>query len=91
MNNPNCGSCCHLNFRGFCNLTACAFPTGTGSYAPKPRTNGDFIRAMNDYEMAEWLTNFVVSSVKQYSVARGAMYTGKLAEWLGTEAENDHF
>lgn len=51
--NPNCGRCGHLNSRGFCNMTACIYPCGTGlgGYINKPQTNADRIRAMDDVEV----------------------------------------
>ncbi len=53
----------------------------------EPETNADQIRSMTDNELAEWLLNFVISCDVPYTTARGAMYCGKLSEWLGTECE----
>lgn len=62
MVNVNCGACGHLNSRGYCNLTACIFPYsfGTGGYINKPMSNGDAIRSMNDYDLADWIAQILM-------------------------------
>ena len=59
MTNPNCGMCGNLNVRGFCNLTACSFPSNkTETIQVKKPTNADRIRAMTDEELATFLYEF---------------------------------
>lgn len=66
--NPNCGRCGMLNSRGFCSLTACRYPSNVIVSSPKvirgmmvnpqiekPLSNGDKIRSMSDYDLAEFL------------------------------------
>ena len=55
--NRNCCNCSMLSSSGHCRLTACInpLPTRTNDYVPKPKTNGDRVRAMTDEELAKML------------------------------------
>lgn len=60
MKNPNCGMCGNLNIRGYCNLTACIFPSNkTETIQVKKPTNADRIRAMTDEELANMWFSYV--------------------------------
>ena len=66
MTNPNCGMCGNLNVRGFCNLTACSFPSNkTETIQLKKPTNADRIRSMTDEELAnkmyDWFSDDCLS------------------------------
>lgn len=70
--NPNCGKCGMLNSRGFCSLTACRYPSNVIVSEPKvirgmmvnpqiekPMSNGDKIRSMSDYDLADWIAQIL--------------------------------
>lgn len=70
--NPNCGRCGMLNSRGFCSLTACRYPSNVIVVEPKvirgmmvnpriekPMSNGDTIRSMSDYDLADWIAKIL--------------------------------
>ena len=63
------------------------FPMCVLDKTQKPITNADKIRNMSDEELAVWLTGFACSNVAPHANARGAMYKGKLVDWLKQEAE----
>lgn len=52
--NPNCGRCGHLNNRGFCNMTACAYPMqiNSGTYIATPQTNYDRLISKTPEELS---------------------------------------
>lgn len=71
--NPNCGKCGMLNSRGFCSLTACRYPSNVIVVEPKvirgmmvnpqiekPMSNGDTIRSMSDYDLADWIAEILI-------------------------------
>ena len=81
----NCGSCKHLNERGYCNFTACIIPCTVRTTIPevKPQTNGDRIRSMTDEELASYLARLESLQRPVYARKEKADWL----DWLKQEAE----
>ena len=86
MTNPNCGMCGNLNIRGFCNLTACSFPSNkTETIQMKKQTNADHIRSMTDEELANCITDDLCDRVCHSPLSCDGNCEIQVLKWLKQE------
>lgn len=54
----SCESCRHTLGGGYC--FGCNRSTGFHKWEPKPMTNGDVFRSMNNYDLADWIAKVLM-------------------------------
>lgn len=91
MNYAKCATCHGLNSMGFCQYTACRYPStesgvvNASAYVPKIVTNADRLRSMTDEELKAWFCQ------GHPHTCSGCPFDGiecSMLDWLKQEADH---